>query len=116
MEKLYYSIGEVSERTDVKPHILRFWESRFPILRPKKSRSGNRMFRDRDIRIVLLIKQMLYDEKYTIEGAIRKLRTDKKFVEDRLQDRPDPATEMEVLRDIRDGLRELSSMLRGEGK
>lgn len=114
MGKLYYSIGEVSERTGLKPHILRFWESRFPMLRPKKSRSGNRMYRDREIQIVSLIKQMLYEEKYTIEGARQKLQTDKEFVERRLKDLAEQKMDTEVLREIRDGLRELLGLLSPE--
>jgi len=111
MGKLYYSIGEISERTGLKPHILRFWESRFPMLRPKKSRSGNRMYRDREIQIVSLIKQMLYEEKYTIEGARQKLQTDKEFVERRLRDLSERKRETEVLQEVREGLRELLGML-----
>ena len=58
---------------DVKPHVLRYWETEFSALRPKKNRAGNRTYRDRDVRLVLLIRQLLYDDGYTIKGARKKL-------------------------------------------
>ncbi len=72
--KLYYSIGEVAEMTGVKPHVLRYWETEFPMLRPRKNRAGNRSYRPRDIKIVLVIRDLLYREKFTISGARRKLQ------------------------------------------
>ena len=83
-KRLYYSISEVSELIGLKAHILRFWESEFPILRPRKNRAGNRAYTERDIRIVRLIKQLLYDEKYTIDGAKTRLRTDHQLLESQL--------------------------------
>lgn len=70
-EKLYYSISEVAEITGVKPHVLRYWEEQFPTLSPKKSRSGNRCYRWRDIEEALAIKRLLYSEGFRIEGALR---------------------------------------------
>ena len=72
--KLYYSISEVAEMTSVKPHVLRYWESEFPELRPKKNRAGNRSYRDKDIRTVVTIKNLLYEEGYTIAGARNRLK------------------------------------------
>lgn len=72
-EKLYYSISEVAEMTDVKPYVLRFWEKEFPLLRPKKNRGGNRTYQKREIALVNRIKSLLYEEGYTIEGARQKL-------------------------------------------
>jgi DNA-binding transcriptional MerR regulator len=72
--KLYYSISEVAEMTSVKPHVLRYWESEFPELRPKKNRAGNRSYRDKDIRTVMTIKNLLYEEGYTIAGARNRLK------------------------------------------
>ncbi len=72
--KMYYSIGEVSEITAVKPHVLRYWETEFPTLRPKKNRAGNRSYRPRDIKSVLAIRDLLYKEKFTINGARKKLQ------------------------------------------
>ena len=74
-KKLYYSISEVSEITGLKSHILRFWEGEFPLLRPRKNRAGNRAYTERDITIVQRIKKLLYDEKYTIEGAKQQLKS-----------------------------------------
>jgi DNA-binding transcriptional MerR regulator len=71
--KVYYSISEVCARTCLEPHVLRYWESEFPQLRPKKNRAGNRAYRDKDIQIVDYIKYLLYEEKYTIPGAKKKL-------------------------------------------
>jgi DNA-binding transcriptional MerR regulator len=87
-EKLYYSISEVAEMTDVKPYVLRFWEKEFPLLRPKKNRGGNRTYQKREIALVNRIKNLLYEQGYTIEGARQKLsdtvgevRRDDKMVE-----------------------------------
>ena len=72
-EKLYYSISEVSDAAEVKPHVLRYWETQFKMLRPKKNRAGNRMYRPRDLNLVLTIRDLLYRNGYTIAGARRKL-------------------------------------------
>jgi len=71
--KEYYSIGEVCEIVGLKPHVLRYWESQFGVLSPSKNRSGNRVFRKKEIQLVLLVKRLLYEEKYTIEGARQRL-------------------------------------------
>lgn len=81
-KKLYYSISEVSEITGVKPHTLRFWERDFSMLRPKKNRANNRVYRERDIRVVLAIKRLLYEEKYTIKGARDQLRRDRSLIDE----------------------------------
>lgn len=72
-EKTYYRIGEVAEITDVKPYVLRFWESEFKVMTPPKSRSKQRMYRRKDIDTILLIKKLLYEQGYTIKGARKKL-------------------------------------------
>ena len=72
-EKLYYSISEVSEAASVKPHVLRYWETQFKMLRPRKNRAGNRMYRPRDLNLVLTIRDLLYHNGYTIAGARKKL-------------------------------------------
>ena len=74
VQKLYYSIGEVSELLSVKAHVLRYWETQFPMLKPKKNRAGNRTYKVRDIKFLLTIKNLLYDRGYTIAGARQKLR------------------------------------------
>jgi len=71
--KLFYKIGEVCEITDTQPYVLRFWESEFPQLAPKKNRSGQRVYQRKDIDTVVRIKKLLYEEEYTIAGARRKL-------------------------------------------
>jgi DNA-binding transcriptional MerR regulator len=71
--KLFYKIGEVCQLTDTQPYVLRFWESEFPQLAPNKSRSGQRLYRKKDIDLVLEIKRLLYQEGFTIAGARKKL-------------------------------------------
>jgi len=73
-DKLYFKIGEVAELTGVKQHVLRYWESEFPVIRPQKSKTNQRLYRRKDIEAVLAIKHLLYDRKFTIEGARRYLR------------------------------------------
>ncbi|MCC6640593.1 MAG: MerR family transcriptional regulator [Deltaproteobacteria bacterium] len=73
-EKLYYRIGEVSRITGVKPYVLRYWESEFRWMAPGKSRSQQRLYRQRDIDVILLIKKLLYEERFTIAGARKRLR------------------------------------------
>jgi len=73
LKKAYYSIGDVCDLTGLKPHVLRYWETQFDVLRPTKNRAGNRVFRPKDIELVLLVKNLLYEQKYTIEGANQKL-------------------------------------------
>jgi DNA-binding transcriptional MerR regulator len=73
--KTYYSITEVADLTKIKPHVLRYWESEFPSLRPKKNRAGNRTYQTNDIRQVLMIKKLLYEEGFTIDGARKRLST-----------------------------------------
>lgn len=69
IKKLYYSISEVSEITKLKAYVLRYWETEFSLLNPPKNRAGNRTYRQKDIEIILKIKDLLYDKKYTIDGA-----------------------------------------------
>ncbi|MGH7564549.1 MAG: MerR family transcriptional regulator [Gemmatimonadota bacterium] len=72
-KKEYYSIGEVCEITGLKPHVLRYWETQFRTLMPVKNRAGNRAYRKRDIEMIQLVKTLLYERKYTIDGARQKL-------------------------------------------
>lgn len=69
IKKLYYSISEVSKITDLEQYVLRYWESEFTELKPAKNRAGNRIYTNRDIKLILYIKKLLRDERYTIEGA-----------------------------------------------
>ena len=72
--KLYYSIKEVSEMTKLKPYVLRYWESEFPSLKPTKNKAGNRTYKKQDIEVILDIKKLLYDKKFTIKGAVEELK------------------------------------------
>ena len=69
IKKLYYSIGEVSKMTDLKAYVLRYWETEFKQLKPPKNRAGNRTYRQTDIDLIFFIKDLLYNKKFTIEGA-----------------------------------------------
>tara|TARA_B100000700_G_C14635541_1_gene664860 strand:+ start:328 stop:705 length:378 start_codon:yes stop_codon:yes gene_type:complete len=77
LEKIYYSIREVSEITGVEAHVLRFWEKEFSMLRPRRGRSGNRTYKDRDIEIIKKIRHLLWDQKFTIQGASEQLKIGK---------------------------------------
>ena len=69
----FYSIGEVCSLTDLKPHVLRYWESQFRFLSPAKNRSGNRVYKSREVELIMLVKQLLYTEKFTIDGARQRI-------------------------------------------
>ena len=135
--KLYYSIGEVAELTRLPPYTLRSWEKEFPCLRPKRVRGKNRAFRARDIAIILLIKRLLHEERYSTPGARQKLRNEPELIRaavgELLGSKPekqpapepsrapaspstsDPSTEAApsrpMLREIRDELREVLRLL-----
>ena len=69
----FFSIGDVCQLTDLKPHVLRYWESQFRFLNPAKNRSGNRVYQRREIELIMLVKHLLYTEKFTIEGARKRI-------------------------------------------
>lgn len=73
-DKLYFKIGEVASLVGVKPYVLRYWESEFSVLRPVKTRSKHRLYRRRDVETLLQIKRLLHDERFTIEGARKRLK------------------------------------------
>jgi DNA-binding transcriptional MerR regulator len=114
--KLFFKIGEVCEITDTQPYVLRYWESEFPALAPAKNSSGQRIYRRRDIETVLRIKQLLYEEGFTIAGAKKRLETEMAG----RADTPAPATvapgaspdpKHVALRQVRDQLREILTLL-----
>jgi len=72
-DRLYYKIGEVAQYTDTEPYVLRYWETEFPFLKPTKNKSGQRLYKKKDVEIILRIKELLYHEGYTIAGAQKKL-------------------------------------------
>src|SRR5437763_12389420 len=77
-DKLYFKIGEVSELLGVEPYVLRYWESEFPVLSPKKSGTGHRLYRRKDVELLLRIKNLLYEKRFTIEGARQSLQAEAK--------------------------------------
>lgn len=81
LKKLYYSISEVSKLTGLEQYILRYWETEFEQLKPSKNRAGNRIYTNKDIKLILQIKKLLRDEKYTIEGA-KKILAEMNFSSD----------------------------------
>jgi DNA-binding transcriptional MerR regulator len=108
----FYSIGEVCDLTDLKPHVLRYWESQFKFLNPAKNRSGNRVYQRREIELVLLVKHLLYVEKYTIDGARQKVDEQRKAGE--LRDLTFGALNVEVLSQLEGSLRDLHDLLSDE--
>jgi DNA-binding transcriptional MerR regulator len=96
-DKLYFRIGEVAGLLAVEPYVLRYWETEFPSLAPKKSGTGHRLYRRKDVELLLKIKHLLYDKRYTIEGARQSLHNDSKASRPQARDRkqgdlftPDP--------------------------
>lgn len=107
--KEYYSIGEVCEIADLKPHVLRYWETQFPELKPRKNQAGNRIYRRKEIKLIQLLRHLLYVEKYTIEGARRKLVQLRKG--GKLMRASRVAWDTQAVRDLRQEADELVSLL-----
>ena len=105
----YFSIGEVCELTGLKPHVLRYWETQFRELNPSKNRAGNRVYRAREIKIVELVKHLLYDEKYTIDGA--RGRLEKLREQGELDDAAGQALDRQAIRRLQHGIEELVETL-----
>jgi len=110
-EKLYYRIGEVEEATGVPAYVLRYWESEFKLLRPKKNPAGQRVYRQRDVDLIRRIKTLLYDERLTLEGAKKRLAAEARRVPEQLDLGIKEATYAETLRRIRDRLTALRARL-----
>ena len=109
--KLYYSISEVSKLTGLKQHVLRYWETEFPALSPKKNRAGNRAYRIKDIKFLFLIKHLLYNEKYTIEGAREKVRTSQEDFSDQMELSFEEVRIRDLLFQVREELKGLLALL-----
>jgi DNA-binding transcriptional MerR regulator len=107
----FYSIGEVCELTDLKPHVLRYWESQFKFLSPAKNRSGNRVYQRREVELIQLVKHLLYTEKYTIEGARQKVDEHRRKGEIRSVARA--ALEVQTIAAVERELREILEVLEG---
>lgn len=111
IKKLYYSISEVSKITSLKPYVLRYWESEFPELKPSKNRAGNRIYRINDIKLIFLIKKLLYIEKYTIEGARKKITALKEKGNNQLDLVFDEGIKESLLHEIRKDLKDIINIL-----
>ena len=107
----FFSIGEVCQLTDLKPHVLRYWESQFRFLNPAKNRSGNRVYQRREIELIMLVKHLLYTEKYTIEGARTKIEQYRRSGE--LKPEARRALASETIKDLRTDLKAVLALLDG---
>jgi DNA-binding transcriptional MerR regulator len=114
-ERLYYRIGEVSRITGLKPHVLRYWESEFRVIKPYKSGSLQRLYRKKDLDLILKIKRLLYEEGFTIAGAKRKIRDLERAenLQGRLKftGKPPEGAERDLLTAVREELKGISKML-----
>ena len=110
--KEFFSMGDVCTLTDLKPHVLRYWESQFRFLHPAKNRSGNRVYQRREIELIMLVRQLLYTEKYTIDGARQKIDEYKKNGELRSVARA--ALDLQTIESLEADLRSISAILEGE--
>ncbi len=114
-ERLYYRIGEVSRITGLKPHVLRYWETEFRTIKPYKTGSLQRLYRKRDLELILRIKKLLYEEGFTISGARRKIRDVEKGDGKRTKltpaDKGSDEKERELLFVIREELKGIRDML-----
>jgi DNA-binding transcriptional MerR regulator len=108
----FFSIGEVCALTDLKPHVLRYWESQFRFLSPSKNRSGNRVYKSREVELILLVKHLLYTEKYTIDGARIRLEAYRKNGE--LKGAARQAAGIETLAELRQAVDQVIAVLDGK--
>jgi len=110
-DKLYFRIGEVSKLCKLPAYVLRFWESEFPQLKPVKSSTGQRMYRQRDVENVLRIKKLLYEEGFTIAGARQQLKAEGKPAKQQ-SGLPFPKSRSDSLKKVRQGLQEILGILK----
>ena len=108
----FYSIGEVCSLTDLKPHVLRYWESQFRFLNPAKNRSGNRVYKGREVELIMLVKHLLYTEKFTIDGARQRIDQYRRTGELKVSARR--AFEAEMAHEVRTTLEEVLGVLDGK--
>ena len=108
----FYSIGEVCALTDLKPHVLRYWESQFRFLNPAKNRSGNRVYKAREVELIMLVKHLLYTEKFTIGGA--RQRVDQYRRTGELRASAQRAFEAELVQDLATSVEEIVAILDGK--
>jgi DNA-binding transcriptional MerR regulator len=110
-DKLYFRIGEVSKLTHTKPYVLRFWETEFPTLKPRKSKSGHRLYRRRDVELVLEIRRLLYGKGFTISGARKHLANNSRSEAPQQRHLYLPALDAPQLRAIRHELQAILTIL-----
>jgi DNA-binding transcriptional MerR regulator len=108
----FYSIGEVCSLTELKPHVLRYWESQFRFLNPAKNRSGNRVYKGREVELIMLVKHLLYTEKFTIDGARQRVDQYRRTGELRASARK--AFDAEMVQDLRSSIEEVMGILDGK--
>jgi DNA-binding transcriptional MerR regulator len=108
----FFSIGEVCELTGLKPHVLRYWESQFRFLNPAKNRSGNRVYQRREIELIMLVKHLLYTEKYTIDGARQKVDEHRK--RGALRPAARSALDLQTIESMERELRDVLALLGGD--
>jgi DNA-binding transcriptional MerR regulator len=113
-QKLFYRIGDVSEITGIKPHVLRYWETEFSGLHPRKNRAGQRIYERRDVELVFEIKRLLYEQRYTISGARSLLARQSKRPPKKLSVRQSPADIAAALKMCYQELRGLLALLEHE--
>ncbi len=110
-DKLYFRIGEVADLTEVPAYVLRYWESEFKLLRPKKNPAGQRLYRKRDVELVFRIKSLLYEERLTLEGTRKRLLAESRGRPQQLELGVREAAYEEALRDVRGRLEAIRSLL-----
>jgi len=107
----FFSIGDVCGLTDLKPHVLRYWESQFRFLNPAKNRSGNRVYQRRKVELIMLVKHLLYTEKYTIDGARQRIEEQRRAGSLRAEARA--ALDVQMIRDLERQLHGILKVLDG---
>jgi DNA-binding transcriptional MerR regulator len=111
----FFSIGDVCALTELKPHVLRYWESQFKFLSPAKNRSGNRVYQRREVELIQLVKHLLYTEKYTIDGARKKVEEQRRAGADAVRGASRAALDRETLGSLERDLGGLVALLTGDG-
>lgn len=114
--KLYRSISEVSEMLDVRPHVLRYWETQFSMLRPRKNRAGNRVYRPEDLKVLFRIRELLYARRFTIEGARKKLLEERRDSPAQVELSFSDAERQMIIGEIKQDLQHLLLRLRDRGQ
>ncbi|MBI4683683.1 MAG: MerR family transcriptional regulator [Nitrospirae bacterium] len=110
-DKLFYKIGEVSRIADVEPYVLRYWETEFPFVRPRKNKSGQRVYVKKDLELILQIKKLLHQERYTIEGVRKKFETGNANIKQNINETAKKFQPNNILEHVKKRLREILSQI-----